>query len=244
MMLVCCGYFAWSRWGAERIGAQFQQIDPTLIEITKPHSFVGGKVVETVFQDTALEEVSLLDQHATAKIASAFSTHPWVKRVVSVRKLPGGGVDVRLEYRHCVAMVVVPKDRKFGFFPIDGEGVLLVADDFSTSDASEFIHILVPDTFPTGDYGMAYGDIRVEAAAKLAAILEPVRTQAGIVSINVPGDLRQNPVPQLELNTKDGQRIFWGSAPGSELPGEPSTAVKLNLLHDQIKAIRTAKLQK
>ena len=108
-ILILGGYVAWHRWGAIHVAKQYGGIDPTLIQVTDPPSYVRTNVVKSVYRDTAMEELSLLDRQATAKIASAFSMHPWVRKVVSVRKLPGGVIDIRLEYREPVAMVHVFK---------------------------------------------------------------------------------------------------------------------------------------
>ncbi len=238
VLLIGGAYVAWDHWGADHVAKQYYGIDPTLIEITPPPEFVRSDVVQTVYRDTAMEGLSLLDHQATAKIASAFSTHPWVRRVVSVRKLPGGAVDVRVDYRQPVAMVRVPmRDSKsdgFGFFPIDADGVLLPPTDFSSAETKNYIHIKVPDAYPTGGAGSRFGDARIEAAAMLAGILSPYREIVGIVGIEATGDPRQTPVPQLELTTKDNQRLSWGSPPGRELQGETNAMVKLKLLLDQL----------
>jgi hypothetical protein len=237
------GYFAWRHWGAEHVAKQYFAVDPTLIEITTPPPFIHSDIVQTVYQDTAMEGLSLLDHQATAKIASAFSTHPWVRRVVSVRKLPGGAVDVRVHYRKPVAMVRVrlPDSKKdnYGFFPVDESGIVLPPTDFSSAQTWEFIHINVPEAYATGGAGSAFGDARVEAAAQLAAFLAPYRELAGIASIGVYGDPRVSP-PQLEITTKDRQRLPWGSAPGMETKGELSSAMRLKMLLDQLRVKQVA----
>lgn len=236
------GYIAWQNWGAEHVAKQYFGVDPTLIEITSPPPFIHSDIVQTVYQDTAMEGLSLLDHQATAKIASAFSTHPWIRRVISVRKLPGGCVDVRVQYREPVAMVRVrdPKTNGPGFFPLDSEGVVLPTD-FSPSQTWDFIHIHVPEVFPTGNIGFAFGDARVEAAAQLAAFLAPYREIAGIESIGVYGDPRVAP-PQLEITTKDRQRLPWGSAPGMETKGELSSSMRLKMLLDQLRIRQVAEV--
>ncbi len=243
-LLVGGGYMAWHRWGAEHVAKQYYGVDPTLIEITTPPGFVRSDIIETVYQDTAMEGLSLLDHQATTKIASAFSTHPWIRRVLSVRQLPGGAVDVRVDYRTPVAMVrVAMRDSKtdsVGFFPIDGDGVLLPPADFSSAETSSFIHIEIPDAYPTGGAGSAFGDIQVEAAAQLAALIAPYRAIGRMTSIGVEGDRRQNPIPQLVIRTSDKHDIRWGSPPGSEARGESSAAMKLKLLLDQIGATQPA----
>ena len=230
-LLIIGGYVAWHSWGSVHVANQYQGIDPTLIEVTEPPPFVRTNVVKAVYRDTAMEGLSLLDRQATAKIASAFSMHPWVRNVVSVRKLPGGVVAVRLEYREPVAMVHVfkpdPTDTGSYFFPVDGEGVLLPTSEFAQAETRQYIHIEVPDAYSTNAIGTPFGDRRVEAAARLAEVLSPYREQTQLRSIGVHGDPRQTEVPQLELTTTRWRKWFWGSPPGAELVGELTVQMKL-----------------
>ncbi len=233
-LLIVGGYIAWHRWGSVHVTERYSGIDPTLIHITDPPEHVRTNIVKSVYRDTAMEELSLLDRQATAKIASAFSMHPWVRQVVGVRKLPGGVIDVRLEYRTPVAMVHVFKpdqnDTRSYFFPVDGEGVLLPTAEFAQAETSHYLYIEVPGVYSTNDAGTPFGDRRVEAAASLAELLLPLREEASLRSIGVHGDPRQTEVPQLELTTQSGAQLFWGSPPGSELPGEPTATMKLRTL--------------
>jgi hypothetical protein len=154
--------------------------------------------------------------------------------VIGVRKLPGGGIDVRLDYRVPVAMVHVFKpqqnDTRSYFFPVDEEGVLLPTSEFATADTRNYLYIEVPGVYTTNPVGAAFGDPRVEAAARLAAVLAPHRESAKLRSIGVYGDPRQMEVPQLELTTQSGSRIYWGSPPGGEASGEPTVEMKLRRL--------------
>ncbi|WP_419195147.1 cell division protein FtsQ/DivIB [Novipirellula herctigrandis] len=234
VLLILCGYMAWDRWGAEHVASKYYGVELAKIRITDRPIFVRTDVTETVFRDTALDQLSLLDAQATAKIASAFATHPWIRRVISVRKLPGGTVDVHVEYRNPVAMVLVakpaPKESGSFFCPIDGNGILLPTSEFAPSETLDYIHIEVPDVYPTGVVGGAFGDVRVEAAARLAGVLARHRDQTRIRSIGVHGDLRQNDVPLLELTTTDNRRVLWGSPPGLEQRGERTVEMKLQKL--------------
>ena len=235
-LLLIGGYVAWHRWGAEHVGSQYYGLDPALIEVTDPPEYIRAEITATVCEDAALHDLSLLDPQASAKVAAAFATHPWVRRVVSVRKLPGGGVDVHLDYRRPVAMVEVvirsphPDQGKPGFFQIDADGLLLPPSEFSQADIDRYLHIVVPGAYPTGGVGTPFGDLRVEAAARLAAVVASYRDQCQLVSIEVHGDPRLTPVPQFEITTRDGSRLFWGSAPGQETQGESTAAMKLKLL--------------
>ncbi len=242
-LLIVAGYIAWHQWGADHVADKFYVVDPSLIKITQPPPYVRTDVVESIYRDTAMEGLSLLDPQATAKIASAFSMHPWVKRVVSVRKLPGGVIDVHLLYRRPVAMVLVEKpdagqSEDYFFFPVDDQGVLLPTHEFARAEIMQFIHIVVPGVYATGLAGSAFGDARVESAARLAAVLADYREEAGIVSIDVPGDPRINRTPLLELTTAEQsasgevvtRKRYWGSPPGMEPPGESTVEMKLHTL--------------
>lgn len=233
-ILLVVGYAAWQQWGSHYVAHKYYGVQVNEISVTPPPDYVRTDIIESVYRDAAMDKLSLMDAQACAQVASAFSTHPWVKRVVSVRKLPGGQLDVRLDYRQPVAMVHVisrhPEHNGAGFFAIDGEGVLLPPSDFSRAETEQYLHIIVPGAYPTGGVGSEFGDSRVHAAAMLAYLLRPYRKELAISSIGVHGDLRQNPVVQLEIANTDGGRWFWGSPPGGEAKTEPPAMMKLQKL--------------
>lgn len=233
MALIVGGSIAWQRWGDGRVSQEFVRIDLEQISVTPPPAMIRSPIIETIYRDTAMDQLSLLDRSATAKIASAFSLHPWVRQVSSVRKLPGGNVDVRLQYRTVAAMVKVYKPNEPGhpyYFPVDGDGVLLPTTDFSPAQTIDYIHINVPNAYSMAVVGTPFGDRQVEAAAALAAVLTEYREAAKIESIEVYGDVRKTIVPQLAVRLNDGQSLFWGSPPGQEPPGEANVASKLQWL--------------
>ena len=241
-ILFAASYLAWQNWGADRVATGLYGIDPSLIRINALPDYIREDIVATVYQDTALGELSLLDRQATAKIASAFALHPWIREVVSVRKLPGGEVEVLADFRRPVAMVLhqdpgtVSSTSTNGsprvlFLPVDRDGTVLPTDDFARSETRNYIHIDVPGVTATQKFlGVPYGDRRVEAAARLAAVLADYREQAQIRVISARAGLRGEAIPQLELTTFDGKRLFWGSPPGQERAGEPLAATKLRSL--------------
>ena len=232
--LLVVGYASWQQWGSHYVAQKYYGVDATQIGISPAPTYVRTDIVDAVYRDAALDKLSLMDPQACAKVASAFSGHPWVKRVVGVRKLAGGHLDVRLDYRLPVAMVHVisrhPEHNGAGFFAVDGEGVLLPPSDFSRAETEQYLHIVVPGAYPTGGVGTPFGDARVHAASMLAYLLKPHITGLDISSIGVHGDLRQNPVVQLEIANSDGGRWFWGSPPGAEAQSEPPALMKLQQL--------------
>lgn len=237
-LLVLGGYVAWNRWGAEEIAKQFYGVDVEQIHITQRPPHIADDITAAVYQDTRLDQISLIAPDATARIASAFASHPWVSKVVSVRKLPGGQVDVHLQYRSPVAMVYVisrhpASNGRPSFFAVDGESVLLPTTALTREHTLEFLHIEIPDVYPTGGVGSRFGDPRVAGAAKLAETLAPYHEQLKVRSIQLHESSRTTPVPQYQLLTQSGASFLWGSAPGEELPGEQLAADKLAAWTDQ-----------
>ena len=114
-----------------------------------------------------------------------------------------------------------------GYFPLDGDGVLLPTDHMTPEDTRNLIHIEVSEVFPKGNKGTPFGDRRVESAALLAKLLAAVSDQVRVAKIMVSGDPRLNLVPELELVLGDGTRLFWGSPPGMEQPHERDARAKL-----------------
>lgn len=234
-LLLLSGYAAWQWWGAEHVATKYYGVDVSAITVSPPPpDFVRGNIVESVYRDTGMETLSLLDRQACAKVGAAFGSHPWVQRVMSVRKQSNGALEVRLAYREPVAMVDVisrhPELDGVGCFAVDGAGVLLPPSDFSESETLDFIHIQARGAYPTGGIGTPFGDARIAAAAKLAELLHPFRNELDLHSIGVYGDLRTNPIVQLELATQDKDLFFWGSPPGEEVHGEPPAKMKLDTL--------------
>lgn len=231
-LLILGGYIAWNRWGAEEIARKFYGVDVSQIHVTQRPPHITNDITEVVYRDTKLDQLSLIDPAATARIASAFSSHPWVSKVIAVRKLPGGQVDVHLQYRVPVAMVYVisrhPEvNGRPGFFAIDEHGVLLPTTEFTREHTMRYIHIEIPDVYPTGGVGSQFGDPRITGAAKLAALIAPFRETLDARSIQLHESSRTSPVPQYQVVTHTGESLVWGSSPGQEIYGERKAEEKL-----------------
>jgi hypothetical protein len=233
MILVVGGLVVWQRWGAERIGQQFNRLDPASVVITPTPEYIRADVAAEVFRTHQLERTSLLSRMATAVVGEAFKTHPWVEEVLRVEKSTEG-VAVQLRYRKPVASVRVkslhPEIERDGLFFIDGNGVLLPTEDFGEQDIRRYLQILIPETYPAG-IGAPYGDDRVMAAARIAKLLVDDRESLDLAAIEL-----QNPRRTFDeswifaLVRSDGSRIVWGSPPGEEPEGEPSAESKLRMI--------------
>jgi len=232
--LVIGGYIAWQNWGVEHVSKKYYAINRELIHVTAKPEYIDVDIAASVYSDTRLDQLSFLDPAAAARIASAFSFHPWVRKVVAVRKLPGGEVDVHLEYRKPVAMVFVisrhPEIQGRSFFAVDQDGVLLPTTEFSRQETMKYMHIEIPDVYPTGGVGSQFGDGRITGAARVAAALDLCRTVLPIRSVQLDDSSRTSPVPQYKIRATDSREFFWGSSPGEELYGEPLAEEKIRQL--------------
>lgn len=200
------------------------------IVITPTPRWVRSDLVRQVIERAGLPEtMSVLDDRLTVEIAEAFRLHPWVKEVVRVRKSLPARVEVELVYRQPVAMVQV----KPGLYPVDAEAVLLPPADFSVPEAKRFPRIENVRTTPQGPAGTSWGDVGVLGAARLAELLAPHWETFGLAAIRVPRRTSANTTLDeltFELFTEGGSRIVWGRAPGTDHPGEPTSAQKIGRL--------------
>jgi len=236
LLLVVGGYVVWNRWGYERLSQQYNRLSADQVTVTPPPEYIRTNIVGAVFESHQLEKISLLNRLATAAIAEAFRTHPWVEEVLRVEKR-ASGVDIHLRYRKPVALVRVvskhPKVTGDAFFVIDAQGVLLPREDFSEADGNKYLHIEIPNTYPSGDIGAPYGDDRVLSAAKLAATLDAHWQGLQVRAIGMENPNRTfNESWIYSLFRQDRTKVVWGSPPGEELPGELSAAEKLARLQE------------
>lgn len=246
--LVVFGYWGWYHYAAKHIDRTFYSLKLQQIEISTQPEWIKSSVLEEVFKSKRLDRINTLDPSANADIASAFETHPWVKSASRVRKF-SNSIMVDLVYRQPLAMINVPyRDTNSGkwsgrlyFLPVDQYGVVLPLVDFSREQVGEFI-LMDIENIDCIDEGMAYTDIRVQQALKLASFLESSgkRKLLGIQWVNVrrDNDISSGKPWLLQLQTEDKRMIVWGHAPGDEMPGENTADRKINDLTNWLKIER------
>lgn len=207
---------------------QYQVETRSLSLIPAPPHYVPIDLVDQVIKRNQLpEKVSLLDRDLVIKIAEAFQKHPWVQKVVSVRKT--STVEVELQFRKPAAMV----EFKQRLLPVDNMGVLLPPEDFSVSDARRYPVITGIESIPAGPPGNAWGDVTVTGAAQLAEALGPHWKELEIVAIAAPP--RMSAASSLDdliyrLITAGGSEIVWGRSPKSQRRGELRVDQKIGKL--------------
>ena len=199
------------------------------IEISRAPHWVPQNLVQQVAEQAALpEHVSLLDDGLVETVARAFRQHPWIEKVVRVKKTYPSRLEVEVEYRKPVAMVEV----KQGLYPIDATGILLPPADFAVADTKHYPLISSVRTIPQGAAGNGWGDPIVLGAAQISSVLSARWKEFSLVEIRVPTGATEDGV--YHLYTKGGSRIVWGRAPASDHPGELSAEQKVGRMEEYV----------
>ncbi|MEZ6122845.1 MAG: hypothetical protein R3C49_06670 [Planctomycetaceae bacterium] len=216
------------------------QVTVDRVQVTPPPRWVPEDIVEKVFERAGFEQTLVLtDPQLSEKIALAFHTHPWIERLVQVRKSFPARVTVDVVYREPVAMVEVPGG---GYYPIDRFGYLLPNEDFSAADVERYPLISNISSVPAGNLGESWGDPAVTGAAELAAVLTASNESGqswwstlGLKSIIAPRRMAAADEAddlQYRLATSGGSQIYWGRSPTTQHPGEISVVKKLERIAD------------
>jgi hypothetical protein len=211
--------WAWRQWGAQIQADPLFTIRPEHIEINAPPAWVRSDIKAEVVRDGSLDQLPLLDSQTTIKVARALETHPWIAKVLRVTKQPGPRILAEVEYRRPVALVEVSADGERGLLPVDGAGVVLPSDDFLDEQqrlmefATRLPRIDSQGVLPAGLVGAAWGDRRVEGAAKVAAALGEHWEKLGfyrIVAEWAGAPPSQTPRPIYRLVTREKDRdVVW-----------------------------------
>jgi hypothetical protein len=219
-------YWVWERVGGQAFATGRYAISQQQVAITPLPPWIHSDVRAEVFRNASLDApLSVLDDQLTERIARGFALHPWIAKVVRVRKYAPVFVEVELQYRRPVCMVEVPGD----LLPVDIEAVLLPSGDFSPIEKQSYPGLVGIDTRPMGPVGQRWGDGRVADGAEIAAALGPAWQQLRLYRI-VPtariGPLVGEP-GTYELFTRAGTQVTWGRAPDAKTAGEIPAADKV-----------------
>ncbi|MFM1904291.1 MAG: hypothetical protein RLZZ440_2191 [Planctomycetota bacterium] len=204
---------------------------PDQVELVGAAQWVRGDLKAEALRDASLDGgLPLDDPELARRLARAFAIHPWVREVVSVSLTHPAAARVEIRCREPVAMVSVPG----GLLAVDGEGIVLPSDDFTAESAARYPKITGIASGPRGAAGFAWGDPLVEEGAAIAAVIGPEWALLGLEAVR-PAALDKPPRP-WELVGPGERVIQFGSAPGQELAGEPTAAMKAA----RLRAIATA----
>ena len=187
----------------------------TDIECTPPPHLTREAFLDEVQYFAGLPDaVCVLDDGLPARLSAAFAKHPWVEQVQAVEVVAPRRVRVRLAYRAAALRVRVGQAER----PVDANGVRLPA---AALDAA--LPLLDGDVRPpAGQEGQPWGDDRVQAAARTAALLGPYQDRLHLRILEAG--------PAGLLLRGDGWRAWWGAAPGAEPLGEAAADAKVRRL--------------
>lgn len=211
-VIAVCWLAARSLPGQPRYQIAFSDIECTPPPGLSRDDFLANVQFVAGFPDTACA----LDDGLPARLSAAFAQYPWVERVEGVEVTAPRRVRVRLTYRTAVLRVRGPD----GDRAVDRFGVRL-----PSAAAAPTLPRLDGDVNPPGRQGQAWGDERVEAAARTAAFLAPYQDRLHLRTFDAAAD------GALTLSGTSG-RVRWGKAPGAEPLGEPSAEAKVRRLLD------------
>ncbi|NUQ62060.1 MAG: hypothetical protein HUU20_06210 [Pirellulales bacterium] len=218
-------YTVWNGVSQHVLSSEQYYLTLERVEITPPPPWIHTDIRAEVFRDASLDgPLSILDSDLVARIADAFSLHPWVAKIRRVSKHHPARVRVELNYRRPVCMVQVPG----GLHAVDSEGVVLPGDDFSPIEASRYPRLVGVTTEPLGPVGTRWGDPVVVGAAQVTAAFGDDWHALGldriVASGAAPGHADRY---TYDLFTRGGARIRWGRAPDDPMAGETPAAEKI-----------------
>ena len=227
MLLVVAGivYGVRSTWQHARTlvaASERYQLEPDQIVITDPPEWIMADVRSEVIRDAGLDHarMSILDEQLASRLASAFSFHHWVERVRRVEKRAGRGVHIDVVYRRPVAWVELNDAKSPRKSPRKSPSHLLIDSNHVRlpegtikADALERLPLLGGIT-SCPLIGSPWDDPHVVDGLRVVRALSRHWRELGLAKI-----IAQPPVPhasyrpQFYLETREGRRILWGSAP-------------------------------
>lgn len=254
--LVVCGYLGWYYYGSKKLDQALYALAIEQITLTEQPTWIQASVLSQVYEDNRLDRINLLDPSASASIASAFETHPWVEKTARVQKIQGRGVNVDVVYRKPLAMIQVhyyptdetgaPTNQQMeGYYPVDHRGVVLPVDDFKQNSVNDWSYPIIEIEgmeYVTAQAGLSFNDVRVLEALTLLIFLEKQSqpNELGVQWVRVRRDATlTNASPWiLELWTTDQRMVVWGRSPGQEAKGEIPAEGKLSVLTNWLETQR------
>ncbi len=229
IVLVTAGvaYGVWRQVRSHVLASEQYLVEPDQILLTPLPPWIRTDLKDEVLREASLNgPLSLLEPQLTARIAAAFTAHPWIARVDRVSKHYPSGLEVNVAYRRPVAMVEVPN----GALPVDVEGVVLPTADFQPGEAERYPRIGGIHTSPAGLTGAAWGDAGVAGGAEIAAAFGSQWNELDLLRVT-PAKRRPGGQGGIEYTfaifTRGGTPIDWGLAPQTTVPGELPAADKI-----------------
>ena len=178
-LILACIYL-WQNFGDQIVGQSKYKLSVERLNVTpQPEWIRKTNVKKMAIIRGRLQGIDIRQVDLGPRISNAFLGSPWVKEVSMVNKSSAvaTGVNVRIEYRKPVAMVIVdasPYEVEYplGLFPVDIEGCLLPLDEFDDAVANRYPKIGPVNSQPVGSPGDTWGDARISEAATIIEFLD------------------------------------------------------------------------
>jgi hypothetical protein len=188
---------------------------------TPPGMSRGEFLTEVQYLGELPDRIPAPDAGLPARLAAAFSLHPWVAHVERIEASPGP-LRAKLTFRTPVLAASWQPD-EIGQGPtwrvVDGFGVLL-----PQSASLEGVPRLMNSAFAPTAAGRRWTDVNVQLAARTMAYLAGERAVLPFDKVEVV---------EGEIILRVGTALVrWGRAPGDEIEGEPRADDKRRRLID------------
>lgn len=225
---VAVGAWLWSVYGDRVRSSPAYALTNDAIEVVGIAPWVKTDLKAEALRSASLDGLQSIDDPDTPRrLARAFDMHPWVRQVVKAEVVHPARARIEILCREPVAMVKVSG----GLLPVDAEGVVVPSDGFTAEEAAVYPKLLGIASSPQGAAGTAWGDDTVEEGAALAGLLRPEWTALGLTHFQADEGFtsprRWTLFGSASRFGSEPRKIRFGSAPGRELPGEPSAASKI-----------------
>lgn len=137
---------------------------------------------------------------------------------------------ITADKQSCQSPVALVQTGSGGVFPVSRNGILLPNEGLKAQDVSQYLQIDIGGLDPVGRVGAKYGYKAVTDAARIAVVLEDVWRDARLTAIVVSEPGAKTPHEYILEPGRNGIRVLWGHAPGSEKKGEATAADKVEQL--------------
>ncbi len=224
---------AWQLYRPQVARSPQYLLTPASVAISPPPPWVRGNVPAEVFQVAHLEgQLSVLDEPGPLgqRLAQAFASHPWVRRVGAITTTPPNRVAVEVEYRTPLASVALGG----ALLPVDYDGAILPISDLSAEAVGYLPRIeLVDPVVPPPAIGALWSEPRLAGALSLVQSFGAAWNEFDLFLVRIdatPGVRAGQRFWSYNLVSTGNTIVVWGAAPGFGPPDEASFSRKLESL--------------
>lgn len=235
--LILVGSTLWQQHKPTILAQEEYQLQLENVVFPQTPQWVPENWAPSVFEESGLTDLSVLDSSTAQKIAQAYSAQPWVKDVRKVEKRCKL-VSIDLEFRKPVGLVEIGgKD----LIPVDEEAVVLDGKYFPAELTQKTFRISIP--LPIAGPALAgqpWLDQRIQGAAAIADVWGEHWKDLNLIRVvnrtRISNDSQSYRLLDFEIWTRDDIAIIWGNPPGQEVEGEASAQEKILALQKYIQA--------